>query len=83
MKVKGVKCGKCGDVLFSRARHDFRKCTCEETFVDGGFDYLRVGYAGDFPPVTVELEVGASKQELYDDWNMCKDQYGLIKKGEK
>lgn len=39
-----VKCLICGTELESKYRHDFRQCACEnETFVDGGNDYMRVG----------------------------------------
>ena len=39
-----IKCFNCGTVLESRFRHDFQECECEnQTYVDGGNDYLRVG----------------------------------------
>lgn len=39
-----VQCLSCGKILESKHRHDFRKCSCEnETFVDGGDDYMRIG----------------------------------------
>lgn len=39
-----VRCKRCGEVLESRHRHDFVQCSCpNETFVDGGNDYLRCG----------------------------------------
>lgn len=34
-------CGKCGDVIVSRHRHDFVRCSCGAAAVDGGLDYLR------------------------------------------
>lgn len=41
-----VKCMVCGKILHSMYRHDFQGCDCEnQTFVDGGFDYTRVGGA--------------------------------------
>jgi len=40
------RCAKCGDVVESTFRHDFRWCSCGAIFVDGGTDYLRRG--GDF-----------------------------------
>lgn len=37
-------CKKCGDVLFSRHRHEFVMCTCDnKTMLDGGTDYQRYG----------------------------------------
>lgn len=38
-----VKCKKCGDVIESRTVHDFNTCKCGKTFIDGGFDYQRLG----------------------------------------
>jgi hypothetical protein len=33
----------CGDVIESKHRHDFVKCTCGHSFLDGGDDYTRWG----------------------------------------
>ena len=39
-----IKCLKCGQILHSVYRHDFQGCNCDnQSFVDGGFDYMRVG----------------------------------------
>lgn len=47
-KVNAILCKKCNRILFSRNRHDFNVCEiCKTTFIDGGFDYIRVG-AKDF-----------------------------------
>ncbi len=43
---EGVLCTACDTVLYSINRHHFHKCGCKnETFVDGGKDYLRFGGA--------------------------------------
>lgn len=44
------KCAKCGDVIESTHRHDFRHCKCGAIFIDGGLAYQRYGWmdAGDF-----------------------------------
>jgi len=47
----GVKCASCKDVIFSDYRHDFKYCSCGNTFVDGGLDYLR--YGGEPMPQTI------------------------------
>lgn len=36
-------CASCGDVLESKHRHDFQKCKCGQSFLDGGDDYIRGG----------------------------------------
>jgi hypothetical protein len=39
-----IKCKKCGDVIESMYRHDFKFCKCGFCSVDGGQDYLRRGW---------------------------------------
>jgi len=36
-----AKCLKCGDVIESKYRHDFKFCKCGAIAVDGGHEYLR------------------------------------------
>jgi len=38
---KGIYCHDCGDVIYSKYRHDYTKCTCGNSSVDGGKDYLK------------------------------------------
>ena len=39
--VNKIKCNKCGDIIESLHRHDFKICKCGAVAVDGGHDYLR------------------------------------------
>ena len=39
--VNKIQCKKCGDVIESTYRHDFKFCKCGAVAVDGGKDYLR------------------------------------------
>lgn len=39
-----IKCNLCGDIIESKSRHDFVWCKCKKCFVDGGTDYIRVGF---------------------------------------
>ncbi len=42
--VNKIKCLVCGDELESKSVHDFRMCCCDnQSFVDGGHEYQRVG----------------------------------------
>lgn len=41
--VNKIKCNKCGDIIESTYRHDFKSCMCGAVAVDGGKDYLRRG----------------------------------------
>jgi len=36
MKVKIYQCPKCKEWVYSRARHDFKQCSCGVLAVDGG-----------------------------------------------
>lgn len=79
MKILARKCPTCNDIVYSRARHDMRGCSCGDIAVDGGFDYYKVSWKTAFPS-NIEIEVDATRQELFDDWNNNVDKYGLIKK---
>lgn len=39
--INRIRCKKCGDVIESTYRHDFKDCKCGAVAVDGGTDYLR------------------------------------------
>lgn len=82
MKIYGLECPICKDKIYSRARHDLRSCSCGYCFIDGGFDYNRIGNTeGGYPPpkgISINLP-NITKEMLYDDWNKKKDKYGLIK----
>lgn len=78
--VTAIKCPKCGDVVYSRTRHDCRCCTCGAVSIDGGFDYALINLPSkDYSLDTFKVSVEATREELYEDWNTQKDEYGLIK----
>ncbi|MBE5748506.1 MAG: hypothetical protein E7344_02620 [Clostridiales bacterium] len=39
-----IQCKKCGDIIESTYRHDYKTCSCGACSVDGGHDYLRRGF---------------------------------------
>ena len=39
-----ARCKKCGDLLESVHRHDYKECSCGAIMVDGGLDYIRRGW---------------------------------------
>lgn len=43
MKIHYLQTRCCNEKLFSCSRHDFRKCSCGQSYIDGGFDYCKVG----------------------------------------
>jgi len=84
--VTAIQCPDCGDLIYSRAHHDFHGCSCWDTkedhstgvAVDGGFEYLRV--CGGWDGKAHRIKIDATKRELYDDWNRGKDKFGTIPK---
>ena len=78
-RVSCVQCPKCKDIIYSRAHYDFHSCTCKEITIDGGFDYMHVGWKSGKSPDTIIKYVNATRSDLYNDWNYMKDQYGIIK----
>jgi len=77
-RIATVTCNGCGDEIYSRARHDFKSCECGKTHIDGGFDYVKTGFdpsIGFSPHIRY---VNATKEELYQDWNLQKDKFGKI-----
>jgi ribosomal protein L37AE/L43A len=81
MKVNAIKCPKCKDIVYSRAGHDFRECSCGGVFIDGGFDYVRMGFETELKGKVkrLDVEVKATKEELYIDWFDHINKFGLIK----
>lgn len=55
-------CGACGDRPFSRHRHDFVSCKCENVSVDGGMDYLRrVAKSEEYRDISIEMDADLVK----------------------
>ena len=50
MKVirNAIQCKKCGDIIESFYRHDFKRCSCKACAVDGGHSYCRRLVKGSF-----------------------------------
>jgi hypothetical protein len=78
MKIQAIQCNaECEDIIYSRAGHDFRWCTCKHCAIDGGRNYTKV--TGLFF-TQLEIEVNVTEKELYDDYNYSRDVYGKISK---
>lgn len=75
-KVNGIKCGHCGDILFSRSRHDMRWCSCGKSAIDGGRDYIKT--CGDLDKMTVlEIIVPHSDIDMWKDYWSKENKIGL------
>ena len=82
MKISAIKCKDCGDVIYSRAVHDFHSCSCGNISIDGGFDYTKISWQpNDDMPKVFEIEVDSTRRKLYDDWSYGINNYGLLKQG--
>lgn len=48
-----IKCKKCGDVIESKSKNDYKRCSCGAVAVDGGKDYLkRIGNEEDYVDIS-------------------------------
>lgn len=78
-EVNAIKCPKCKDTIFSRARHDFHSCSCGAIHVDGGFDYFRMLSAQDIEePEPFKINLKQTRDQLYRDWNLNINRFGTI-----
>lgn len=54
---EGIRCKNCGDELFSYHRHDYKRCSCRNTAIDGGDDYTRIiGYSENIETIYKQRE---------------------------
>lgn len=52
--INKIKCKKCGEIIESKHRHDFKFCKCGAVAVDGGKDYLRrLGNQEDYEELSI------------------------------
>ena len=78
MEVKAIRCLICQDVVFSRATHDYRTCSCGNVSIDGGFNYTRISFKNEDYYELTKVNIRASKKELHNDWNKRKNHYGVL-----
>lgn len=71
MEMTGAKCPHCNDIVYSRSRHDFMECNCGKSFIDGGFDYTRIG--GNPMPYLVKFELNATHRDISNSVGMETD----------
>lgn len=76
-RVATLICKLCGDTIFSRARHDFRACSCGAVSIDGGFDYTSINAYPDSMILKFRY-IPATRNDLYRDWCLGINEYGLI-----
>ncbi len=54
-----LECTKCGDIVFSRHRHDFAQCSCGSIAADGGMDYFRRAGDGGYIDRSMSMDTKA------------------------
>ncbi len=60
--VTSIICSSCKDQVWSRYRHDMRYCKCGKSFIDGGRDYIHVGWEPDIhAPRTARMRVSVDE----------------------
>lgn len=76
--VGAVQCPKCLNIIISLYHYDCHHCSCGQTMIDGGRDYMRVGYAPGQQPhhIQIELVSGLTFSDLANPKNK---HLGLIK----
>lgn len=62
-KVDGIRCLDCGDVVWSRHRHDMVWCRCKKVAIDGGKAYTKVTFT-DTPPEYVEVLLDEAENQV-------------------
>lgn len=65
-----ARCTSCGDLIVSNYRHDFRACSCGAVVVDGGLDYVRVVFSGEYTDLSITQLDEMSNEEIqqYHEW---------------
>jgi hypothetical protein len=60
------KCAKCGTIIISKSRYDYVGCGCGSISLDGGHEYVRLGYGeeGDF--ISLYLDENSTSEEIHE-----------------
>lgn len=65
-----IRCKKCGDIIESKYRHDYKECKCGAVAVDGGHDYIRrIGEQNDYEELSETKEIEFEKQNENQERN--------------
>ena len=82
MLVRAIHCEECNTTVYSRASEDLRECECGRIRVYGGcmshFKYDIKDKKAKYR--TIKIDIQATPNDLYDDYENMEDRFGLIKK---
>ena len=81
MLVRAIHCEECDTTVYSRATDDLRECECGRVRVYGGFmshfKYEIIDKKTKYK--TLKMNIQATPNDLYDDYETMQDKFGLIK----
>ena len=78
IKVFAIRCAKCGEIIYSRAIHDFHRCSCKIISIDSRFDCVKVDdNRKDFLDIFI-IKIDSTRIDLYNDWYYKTNKYGKI-----
>ena len=80
--VRAIQCEECNTTIYSRTTEDLRECSCGRVRVYGGFlshfKYDIIDKKTKFKKL--KMEIKATPDDLYDDYENMEDRFGLIDK---
>ena len=85
MLVRAIHCEECNTTVYSRTAEDLRECECGRVRVYGGFmshfKYDIIDKKTKYK--NIKMEIRATPDDLYDDYESMEDSFGLIKRNTK
>tara|TARA_R100000008_G_C3518575_1_gene132734 strand:+ start:351 stop:629 length:279 start_codon:yes stop_codon:yes gene_type:complete len=82
MKVRAIECYSCKDVVYSRAEEDYRECSCASVNTCGGQTFTKFDAIPGADYKIFNLELNATRDEIYVDWLEMHDKYGIVSPSE-
>jgi hypothetical protein len=77
MIVKAAECPICSDIVYSRCEGDSNRCCCGFITISGSPDDPEIPVLFDKENL-FDLEIKATSDDLFWDWNLNYNQYGAI-----
>ena len=74
--INRAKCLKCGDIITSEHRHDFKWCSCKSLAVDGGSAYIKRSFSSPDDYQELSENRRKTKEELQLDINRYNPELG-------
>ena len=75
--INAVQCKGCNDIIYSRSQTDERSCGCKSSSIVGGIDKIK--FKSKTGCMELKISIDSGIRELYEDWALWHDNYGIIK----